>query len=102
MQGAPQGCGYIRDPDRERYRYKHKYVCWELEVVIEKGCRIIAVNLDSARTMVEHMCPSLLISAGAIVVPFSAKIVLYALEIFSKMSAKNYYYGDDIYKKLGY
>lgn len=83
-------------------RYKHKYVCWELEVVIEKGYRIIAVNLDNARTMVEHTCPSLLISAGAIFVPFSPKIVLYAIENFSKMSTKNYYYGDDIYKKLGY
>lgn len=83
-------------------RYKHKYVCWELEVAIEKGCRIIAVNLDNARTMVEHTCPSLLISAGAIFVPFSAKIVLYAIENFSKMATKNYYYGDDIYKKLGY
>lgn len=83
-------------------RYKHRHVCWQVEVAIEMGCRIIAVNLDGARTMTEHTCPELLIQAGAIFVPFSEKIINYAFENFSKMSSKNYYYGDEIYKKLGY
>src|SRR5712675_1727436 len=30
-------------------RFKYKYVRWEAEVAIEKGCRIIAINLDGWR-----------------------------------------------------
>ena len=32
-------------------RSRHKYVRWEAEVAIEKGCRIIGVNLDGSRHM---------------------------------------------------
>jgi hypothetical protein len=32
-------------------RFKEQYVLWEAEVAIEKGCRLIGVNLDDWRVM---------------------------------------------------
>ena len=37
----------------EDTRSKHKYVRWEMEVALEKGCRIIGINLDGSRQMVQ-------------------------------------------------
>jgi hypothetical protein len=56
---------YIKDRCRERInmagtfalligndtRFKEQYVLWEAEVAIEKGCRLIGVNLDDWRVM---------------------------------------------------
>ena len=35
-------------------RSKHKYVRWEMEVAIEKNCRIIGINLDGSRRVVDN------------------------------------------------
>lgn len=83
-------------------RFKHKYVRWELEVALEKGCRIIGVNVDKSRKMVEATCPPIIRDVGAIFVPFSPKIIAYALENYQMKEKGNYYYKDEIYKKLGY
>ena len=38
-------------------RYKHRYVLWEVEVAIEKRCRLIGVNIDNWRYMNPATCP---------------------------------------------
>jgi hypothetical protein len=88
----------------EDTKSKHKYVRWEMEVAREKGCRIIGINLDGSRTMVDSTCPSVIKNIGAVFVPFSPKIVAYALTNFkmSHSAEKNYYYSRDTYKNLGY
>jgi hypothetical protein len=36
---------------------KYKYVRWEAEVAIEKGCTIIGVNLDNCiKNKIRHIC----------------------------------------------
>lgn len=84
-------------------RSKHKYVRWEMEVALEKGCRIIGVNLDGSRQMNSLTCPPIIQNVGAIFIPFSPKIVAYALQNF-RMDNKSswYYYPDEVYAQLGY
>jgi hypothetical protein len=83
-------------------RSKHKYVRWELEVALEKECRIIGVNIDKSRQMVDATCPPIIRDVGAIFVPFSPKIIAFALENYQMKEKGNFYYKDEIYKKLGY
>ena len=83
-------------------RSKHKYVRWEMEVALEKGCRIIGVNLDGARQMVQKTCPPIIRDIGAVFVPFSPQIVAYAIDNFKMHDEGNWHYPDTIYKKLGY
>lgn len=48
----------------EDTRSKHKYVRWEAEVAVEKGCTIIGANLDGSRQMVEKTCPPVIRDIG--------------------------------------
>lgn len=87
----------------EDTKSKHKYVRWEAEVAIEKGCTIIGVNLNGSRQMQRNTCPPIIRDIGAIFVPFSPKIVAYAIENYKMHDDNdNYHYKDHIYKKLGY
>ncbi len=86
----------------ENTRYKHKYVTWEAQVAKEKGCTIIGVNIDGSRCMVEQTCPTVIKDIGAIFVPFSPKIIQYALENYQMHDSSDYYYKDEVYRKLGY
>jgi len=82
---------------------KHKYVRWEAEVAIEKGCTIIGVNLDGSRQMVRDTCPPIIRDIGAIFVPFSPNIVAYGIENYKMHDDNdNYHYKDHIYNSLGY
>ena len=81
---------------------KHKYVRWELEVSLEKGCRIIVVNLDGSRRMNPNTCPKIIQDVGAIFVPFSPQIIAYALENYQMNNNGNCYYNDFLYQNLGY
>ena len=83
-------------------RSKHKYVCWELEVALEKGCRIIGVNLDRSRYMNPNTCPKIIQGVGAIFVPFYPQIIAYALENYQMKDSGNWIYKDFVYKNLGY
>ena len=74
----------------------------EAEVAIEKNCTIIGVNLDGSRKMVESKCPPVIRDIGAIFVPFSPKIIKYAIENYKMHDSDNYYYPDSVYKSLGY
>ncbi|WP_027157891.1 TIR domain-containing protein [Methylobacter luteus] len=82
---------------------KYKYVRWEAEVAIEKGCTIIAVNIDGSRAMVRDTCPPIIRDIGAIFVPFSPNIVAYAIQNYEMPGDNdNYHYRDHVYKNLGY
>jgi hypothetical protein len=83
-------------------RYKYKYVRWEAQVAIEKGCTIIGVNLDDSRKVVEETCPPVIRNIGAIFVPFSPYIIKYALENYKMYDSDDYHYKDEVYKELGY
>lgn len=85
----------------EDTRSKHKYVRWELEVAIEKGCRIIGVNLDGSRTMVTNKTPPVIQDVGALFVSFNAKVVAHALNNFQKKENGSYNYPTEVYTKLG-
>jgi len=86
----------------ENTRYKYKFVRWEAEVAIEKGCTIIGVNLDGSRKIVESTCPPIIKNIGAIFVPFSPYIIQYALEHYKMHDSDNYHYKDEVYKNLAY
>jgi hypothetical protein len=86
----------------EDTKYKYKYVLWEAQVAIEKGCTIIGVNLDGSHRMVESKCPEVIKNTGALFVPFSPKIVRYALENYIMRDDGSYHYIDRIYRELGY
>ena len=86
----------------KKTKSKHKYVRWEAEVAIEKGCTIIGVNRDGSRIMVRDTCPPIIRDIGAIFVPFSPKIIAYAIENYKMHSDGNYHYKDQVYKNLGY
>ena len=83
-------------------RSKYKWVRWEAEVAIEKGCTIIGVNLDGERKIITETCPPIIRDIGAIFVPFSPHLIKYALENFKMHDSGNYYYKDEVYNKLGY
>jgi hypothetical protein len=83
-------------------RYKYKYVRWEAEVAIEKGCTIVGVNLDSSRRVSQATCPAVIYNIGAMFVPYSPKIVAYALEYYKMHESGNYHYNDEVYRRLGY
>lgn len=83
-------------------RYKYKFVRWEAEVAVEKGCTIIGVNLDGSRTIIEDTCPPVIRDIGAIFIPYSPYIIKFALEDYTMHEKGNYKYNDGVYKKLGY
>jgi hypothetical protein len=108
--------GYIRQKCRARInmagkyalligadtKSKHKYVRWEAEVAIEKGCTIIGVNLDGSKRMQASTCPPIIRDIGAVFVPFSPKIVAYALMHYKMHDDNdNYHYKDSVYAKFG-
>ena len=82
--------------------YRYKYVHWEAEVAIEKSCTIIGVNLDGARQVVERKCPKAIMGIGAIFIPFSPRILAYALVNFRKREQGNWHFQGEVYQQLGY
>jgi hypothetical protein len=83
-------------------RWKYKYVRWEAEVAIEKGCTIIGANLDGARRVQEATCPPIIRDVGAVFVPFSPRIIQYALEHWTMMDGGAWHYNEHVYTELGY
>jgi nicotinic acid mononucleotide adenylyltransferase len=80
--------------------YRYEYVHWEAEAAIEKGCKIICVNLNGARQIVESKCPTAIMNIGAIFVPFSPRILAYALINFRKREQGNWHFPEDVYQQL--
>jgi hypothetical protein len=86
----------------EDTRYKNKYVAWEAEVALEKGCTIIGVNLNMSRRFDATRTPGVLKDIGAVFVAFSPQIVAHALEHYEMKNTGSFVYAEDRYRKLGY
>jgi hypothetical protein len=84
----------------EDTRYRYKYVYWEAEVAIEKGCTIIGVNLDGARQIIERKCPPIITNIGAIFIPFSPRIMTYALVNYRKREKGSWHFQEEVYRQL--
>ena len=82
-------------------RFKHKYLRWEAEVAMEKGCNIICVNLNGMRYFNPRLCPPIVNDIGAIFIPFAPEIIAHAITNYKKPSKGNYKYSHAVYKKLG-
>jgi hypothetical protein len=85
----------------EDTKNKHKYVRWEADIAIEKGCTIIGVNLDGEKKITAK-CPAIIKNIGAIFVPFSPQIIAYALENYKMKENDDYHYKDSVYEQLEY
>jgi MTH538 TIR-like domain (DUF1863) len=86
----------------EDTKSKHKYVRWEAEVAIDKGCTIIGVNINGKRDLDVDRCPPIIRDIGAVFVSFKAKIIAHALEKYEMGdTGENYYYKDETYRSLG-
>ncbi|UCA60722.1 TIR domain-containing protein [Chryseobacterium rhizoplanae] len=93
----------------ENTRNLYKFVRWEIEVAIEMGLSIIVVNLDGKRSINSTLCPPILRDELAIHVPFSHKIIDYAIKNWPsnariyKVEGKTgpYYYNNSVYISLG-
>jgi len=80
---------------------KTVFVKDEVEVAIEKGCRLIGVNLNNCRFK-DRLCPDFFVNVGALFVPFSSRIVAEALTWQREGTSPWYYFLDDVYTRLGY
>jgi hypothetical protein len=81
---------------------KTEFVQSEVEVAIEKGCRLIGVNLNHGRFQ-DSLCPYFFMNKGALFVPFSPRILAEALRWTpGNNSTSAYYFFDHVYTNLGY
>ena len=80
---------------------KTVFVKGEVEVAVEKGCRLIGVNLNGVRFK-DNLCPDFFAEVGALFVPFSSRIVAEALTWQREGDSAWYYFFDDVYSRLGY
>lgn len=92
----------------ERTRFLTKFVQWEMEVALRLDLPIIGVNLNGSRGQ-DDRCPPAIRDALAIYVPFSPKIVEYAMNDWPSSHASYrvqgqsgpFYYYDSVYQSLG-
>lgn len=93
----------------EHTRYLYKYVRWEIEEALKRKIPCIVVNLDGKRSMNVEKCPPIIRDELAIHISFNSKILQYALENWPHSDERHrkenetgaYYYGEEVYKKLG-
>lgn len=85
-----------------------KFVPWEMEVALKMEMPIIGVNLNGNRKK-DQRCPPTIRDKLAIFVPFSARIIEYAMNNWPKshqnhrksQKSNSFYYTEEIYKSLG-
>lgn len=80
---------------------KTVYVKHEVEVAVEKGCRLIGVNLNNCRYR-DALCPRFFERVGALFVPFSSRILAEAIRWVKQDASDHYWYSDEVYRRLGY
>jgi hypothetical protein len=85
---------------------KTTFVKWEVEVALDKGCRMIGINLNNSRFK-DALCPWFFADKGALFVPFSSRIVAKALEPWKRRtiydwSRGDWWFSDAFYSSLGY
>ncbi len=84
---------------------KTVFVKAEVEIAIEKGCRLLGVNLNDCRFK-DAWCPAFFANKGAMFIPFSSRIVAEALT-WNKPTPNpslpdDWHYPDQTYTQLGY
>jgi hypothetical protein len=81
---------------RERFKYTeqvilligkstknlHRYVRWELDVALALDLPIIAVNLNSERSIDLNLCPPIIRDEYVVHIPFRMRIIKYAMDNF--------------------
>lgn len=82
------------------------FVKSEVEVAIEKGCRLIGMNLNNGRSK-DWLCPDFFAEKGALFVPFSSRIAAEALKPWRRDplqpgQTNDWYFYDHVYTALGY
>lgn len=80
---------------------KTEFVKHEVEAAVEKGCRLIGVNLNNCRFK-DALCPDFFANVGALFVPFSSRILAEALTWQPQGASPWYYFVDEVYTRLGY
>ena len=80
---------------------KTVFVKDEVECAVEKGCRLIGVNLNNCRSR-DGLCPPFFSDVGALFVPFSSRIIAEALTWQKQGAFPWYYFPDEVYTRLGY
>ena len=93
----------------EKTKNLHKFVRWELDLALELGLPIVAVNLNEKRFKDPDRCPPIIRDECVVHIPFKMKAIKFALdnwpEEFKKMAAAaraqgaRVYY-DEHYRKL--
>ena len=80
---------------------KTVFVKHEVEAAVEKGCRLVGVNLNKCRSK-DALCPDFFAGVGALFVSFSSRILARALTWQPPGTHPWYYYPDEVYTRLGY
>jgi|SRR5687767_1552534 len=84
---------------------KTEFVKDEVEVALEKGCRLIGVNLNNGRFK-DALCPSFFANKGGLFVPFSSRILAEALKwnkpTPNRSLSDDWSFNDPTYIQLGY
>jgi len=81
---------------------KTVFVKHEVDTAVEKGCRMIGVNLNNCRFK-DALCPPFFADVGALFVPFSSRILAEALKWCPQGTpSSSYYFFDEVYTRLGY
>jgi hypothetical protein len=115
-----QNPSYIRSVCRDKIRLtdtfilligtdtflKTEFVKDEVEAAIEKGCRLIGMNLNNCRTK-DVWCPYFFADKGAMFIPFSSRIAAVALKPCrldppGPGQTRDFYFYDQTYTDLGY
>ncbi|MFP5039940.1 TIR domain-containing protein [Parasediminibacterium sp. JCM 36343] len=87
----------------------YRFVRWEMEIALEMGIPIIAVNLDGSKSINMDLCPPIIRNELVIHIPFGHKIIDYAIQnwpvsyknLNSKDKSGPYIYPKSIYDELG-
>lgn len=94
MTARARGEAYIKSKLRERMnrstavvvlvgdstKFLHKYVRWEIELAIELGLPLIAVNLNNIPRLDADRCPAILRDTCAVHIPFKLAAINRALD----------------------
>ena len=83
-------------------KLKTTYVQPEVEAAVEKGCSMIAVNIDHCRGVHPVNTPAFIKDVGAIFIPFSSRIMSFALADHPPKPRGDFVYTDDFYRDHGY
>ena len=94
MTDRARGEAYVKSKLRERMtqstavvvlvgkstKFLHKYVRWEIELAIELGLSLIAINLNKVPKLDDDRCPAILRDTCAVHIPFKLAAIKHALD----------------------